>query len=635
MLFLSKNKRVDDNSLHKLQQDYSLVVTKNDIEEDAYDFPIPPTDISSREQFAVNIQPMIGVSPGYFVELEGGCSVKTVSIRGTTGFKPKQSIYEKNAGRGLIPDQYRSKTGLQYFISLENFIHNYQSLLISARDNDEDINNIKMHLIDFKYGRQYIVHLMGFNYEQTSRNPLVIYYSLEFQVIGESKIKYKTEPVIYGHNTDQYNSYMSTWKQNVITAVTSTANLISKISLNSRNVMNNLTFPLNNIDNVLNSSLQSIKVIDKYAKYTTSKVINNINAISRALQDAKDAGDTDITITNNEIATYSYNFNTMYENSVFDSLHDQEILLNNNVANGSYQAQKQNIAILDNGYLELIDTIIDAYKVIDSPIAIEDVSQRLDSYKDGLDIILTNNVQYINTDVTIDYNLEVLDALNRTTDQYTKKSEPLNILSGKYKKVKINSIDTPFSLAQTHLNDWTRYNDIIILNNLEYPYFTGDGRGNTIAYGDYILVPTITDITITDLSHLNNIIKTHDLLTLSDTYLGFDMRLQNKNLVTNSRLDLDVISGLDALCQGISLMLDTLQGARVMIPLYGNPITVGEKVKSVGTMQLYSDYIKKIILQDDRVTDVPLITISFEDNMMRLYIELYVKNLNEIVIMES
>ncbi|MDD2277418.1 MAG: hypothetical protein PHP56_12905, partial [Smithellaceae bacterium] len=175
---------------------------------------------------------------------------------------------------------------------------------------------------------------------------------------------------------------------------------------------------------------------------------------------------------------------------------------------------------------------------------------------------------------------------------------------------------------------WNRWQELVLINNLEYPYFSKDGKIGTVKYGESILIPVNTDISINDLYHLEEILKKHTLLNITDTYLGFDIRSKNNDIVLNHQLDFEFIAGINAFMQAIDLLLTTHLGAKITMPLYGNPIEIGSKAPNIFDLKLYQEYIRKTLLKDDRVKEIKELRLSIENNVYRVRLSIEVKTLD-------
>ncbi len=609
---------------------FVLAITNGLTAYEDYVFPFAPTDLTDQEQYAVTISPMYTTAPHAYIS-EIGIASKVISLRGNTGVKPKMSVYEEVFGRTFIPDKYKSPTGMQLFLNLQDFLHGYFQQLEDIKERNEDISQLQMHLFNYRLGEFYLVKPLSFVKTQSGTHPLQYFYQLDLSVIGESNIweTYKTKYITYGVNYDTIVNSMSDWKQRVIEAINSLAKFTSLATVTARQLYNNIENSLDQITLVLESSIQSVKALEKYYKYMGSGVKNSLNALNNALNQAYINNDSEITIPIDKGATYNYNYTTAIDSGAVNNVLENLNSLNTFEATSSFNRPIQNMLMLNEGYSDAIDLILNMYNVVSSPIASDSINQQLENYNKYQDIIDSLNMTDVNTtSTTINTDIEILNRISNT-DTISKPNR-LGIIqnNNKYKHINITSFDTIYSLAQKYLGDWNRWQELVLINNLEYPYFSKDGKIGTVKYGESILIPVNTDISINDLYHLEEILKKHTLLNITDTYLGFDIRSKNNDIVLNHQLDFEFIAGINAFMQAIDLLLTTHLGAKITMPLYGNPIEIGSKAPNIFDLKLYQEYIRKTLLKDDRVKEIKELRLSIENNVYRVRLSIEVKTLD-------
>jgi len=91
---------------------------------DSYFFNVNPMSITLSEPFTTNITPT--QNSGFYVESQG-VQIRTLSISGTTGYRPNIDLLPKNAD-GQVPLTPGEETGFVNFVKLRNVFRNYSDL---------------------------------------------------------------------------------------------------------------------------------------------------------------------------------------------------------------------------------------------------------------------------------------------------------------------------------------------------------------------------------------------------------------------------------------------------------------------------------------------------------------------------
>lgn len=185
-----------------------------------------------------------------------------------------------------------------------------------------------------------------------------------------------------------------------------------------------------------------------------------------------------------------------------------------------------------------------------------------------------------------------------------------------YSRYMIQPGDTLQRIAFIELGTVDKWEDLVTLNNLVYPYIvdTDEERlqdpEHLVTTGDLILLPSyVDDISKLDISGLDSF----DKQNIYDTTMGEDLKLTvDSSLADKEGIaslnhddttgDVETTKGLDNLVQSITMRLLTRQGSLLYHPDYGTRLDdyIGQKVTSK-LIQLIVVEIERTITSDDRV----------------------------------
>jgi hypothetical protein len=174
------------------------------------------------------------------------------------------------------------------------------------------------------------------------------------------------------------------------------------------------------------------------------------------------------------------------------------------------------------------------------------------------------------------------------------------------------------SAAGRLLGDRSRWQIIATVNDLESPYFTPTGEGNTLAPGDPILFPSpnagvVGTINNTSISEDETAGTDQGTLGPVQHAYGRDLRLQSIDIAAsgvaltdfkiNQRGDLSTVVGIPNVTQGILLKFSTEKGELTAHANYGAKFPIGSKAtpRAVNDFRSQSE---AIILSDPRVSRI-------------------------------
>jgi len=212
-----------------------------------------------------------------------------------------------------------------------------------------------------------------------------------------------------------------------------------------------------------------------------------------------------------------------------------------------------------------------------------------------------------------------------------------------YRKYLIKQGDTIQNIAFIMLNDIDRWEDIVTLNDLEYPYIVQtnaermENPEHLRTLGDEVLIPndgaTLEEIekrnlTLSNKGRIAN--NYYDMTMGMDMYLDVskgDRREFIGQLVGNNR-DVATVTGINNLRQSLVLRLLTRYGTLYRHPNYGSriPNYIGKPIES-NTLQDITTEAKRTITTDERVKTVKIAQAVADRDT--IYMEFYITPLNE------
>lgn len=184
----------------------------------------------------------------------------------------------------------------------------------------------------------------------------------------------------------------------------------------------------------------------------------------------------------------------------------------------------------------------------------------------------------------------------------------------KTKQYTIKVGDSPQRIAQNELNDVTRWTEIVMLNDLDYPFITNieDSNPKVKTIGDVILIPVVnTLVTDTDDTHSINTFDTDILIHLGEFTLD------------PATEDLTIVNGVQGLYQELIRRLFTPLGSLLYHPEYGSNFSdiVGSK-SDPHKITRASLELQKVFRSNPWVIDVKNISISQSSNKLELYCDI-------------
>ena len=201
----------------------------------------------------------------------------------------------------------------------------------------------------------------------------------------------------------------------------------------------------------------------------------------------------------------------------------------------------------------------------------------------------------------------------------------------RYKTHIISQGETIQSIAQLEIGDINSWRDIVVQNDLQYPYIvdtTAEKLTNIehlVTWGDKLIIPIVTSL-LNDIDP-NKLSKKDQEFILS-VALGRDLNtLANPKelnkygtsdelvaLSDNLKGDVDTVYGVDNVKQSTIMRLSTARGSLLLHAEYGSDLHLLFKKATYEQMQVISIEIIRTVLSDTRITTCTLNTQYIKDN---------------------
>lgn len=209
-----------------------------------------------------------------------------------------------------------------------------------------------------------------------------------------------------------------------------------------------------------------------------------------------------------------------------------------------------------------------------------------------------------------------------------------------YLKHTVSYGDTLQKLSQSYLGDASRWVELAIVNNLDYPFIVHELRNestpkNVKALGEELIIPVERDW-----NHLPLYEKAQEYeRLLGEDISAFDGKDffdftegEVGELSADNKGDLKTVKGLENLRQAIILRLLTPRGALLHHPEYGSRFheLVGQKATG-GFLQKLEMEISQTIKSDPRVRDITIEHLSYEAGVLSVSLKIFVIGLDDII----
>lgn len=173
-------------------------------------------------------------------------------------------------------------------------------------------------------------------------------------------------------------------------------------------------------------------------------------------------------------------------------------------------------------------------------------------------------------------------------------------------------------IAAREMGDVTKFRELIILNNLRYPYIAAVAVEHVLAPGDIILIPLTSDPRISGLATIES--KEYPItqsLTQIERQLGVDLQLtKDFDLAVTNVNDFKLVGGHDNALQALKIKFALEKGDLLFHPTIGTALNIGQKFTGSQVFDLKNDLLRTI-LSDPRFSDAEF-DISFIDTTLNV-----------------
>jgi len=521
-----------------------------------YNLQLNPEDIDQSEPFSIKIIP---TQSGIVTENEGFVT-KDLVISGTTG------VYPKRPGTGYLT---LGKSGYKEFMDFRNFIREYAEIKTL-----EEGKIVKLIFRNYKDNEFWYVEPLNFAMKRNKSKPFSYDYKVTFKIIGKP-----VPPSIFPVALTDFVAQVDQIYDAIDTAIATFENTI--------------TF-LENVEGAFETII--LTPLQKVA-YAISAIRNGVNTVSSLPRE-------------------------FYQNLLFEvrRIRDNACDLLG-LGDETYNTTLDRISTLEGS--AATDVTLEGREVLSGFVDAENALTQFlctDNFFDEQTAEVTVNNQiigpssFLSTDEILNKQISskrnILKMFNNEISLPTPNSSV---------KVEVQTGDTLERIALRHLNDASRWIEIMSLNNLKPPYVdeTLDQEG-VLNPGDEVLIPSNTSININNINIVNTRITSLTRgLTKQERALGIDLWVNsNFDLIPNNRQDLELVFGFKNIDQTIMLKMGYEKGSLLYHPRVGIGLVIGEK-NLLMVDELYQS-MRETILSDPRFFGVDQLRLLREGGTIKL-----------------
>jgi len=656
-----------------------------------YIFTPNPTDIDDTTQIPNTIEPDQG--DGFYINLNKA-GVKSINIRGTTGqFYNKPGLLETFGGRagsaiktvsGLLGIK-KYPNGYDRFIELQNFFAFWY------KEVDKNPSNVAMLFVNHKDAEFYQVVPMDFRKVRTAAKPLHYGYAITLRVIDEHRPSGRF--FLQKSWLDRFNSIrskISRWRQAVNQSIVLTS-FITQQTISS--YMPESVFPINDIANNarnMNNALQGVVYSSNMLSNSGSNVVNKFKSMSESMYGPGSEKNTVFNVSGKrneplpnaaanvvpptrsnmtnaylptinilDSATNQINSSTPVSehthlnlNSPYISqyataleLRMQSLLASelapipdytpvensSEITRHMHQAGKQG----STGYLQGRENELASASLAAETQFIDNVRHPIGYVNESLQ---NYSLSYLASDVlsswASDNEKRVSSELNSFRKAFLGMRDP-NTLAPLYKTIVVGEFDSVYSLSAQWLGTWERWFELVLLNDLQYPYISSKGGLYCKKPGDQIIVPiNEVNIPLDTIERIKNITRIHDRVKEQDAFLGFDIELNSNGDTVFGTHDFLHVSGIKAFEQEMRFILEGAGGVSTD-KTAGPSIKIGTKNKGKETLSLIKSTLKQWLSADPRIEEVISVNLLQEGSTIYTYMNLLFKNYDSSIVIRG
>lgn len=591
---------------------------------DEFFLPIAPQQLTQEEVFSINITP---TQRGMVIE-HNGVVFKELVISGNTGQRVNNDL-----------------TGYEAFHQLRNYLRAYAELKKSPNQ-----AYAQLIFVNRKDNESLIVEPIKFSMERNKDGPFLYSYRMSFKVIGE-----KTSPEsngILGNYFNNIDSIINDATDLIYGARNTIQRSIDFIKTFEREIVSTIVEPIE----ALGLLLKSIKGLPLTLADMPSNIFSQLSSrtVGAFLDQAKtNKANGDPTLRETDLpknTNTEAKFNTANALNILpldakatmslSVLEPKETFLLNQSINStkntpriyyeSLLAETKSIRDVASQKFGLSNDFYNDLVGITDPLSSSEIDDPEDLTLEKIEILKAFfDIQSALTLLLSTNYLFKEDVSEYILDVESKYDNKIDILSASsVDEIVLADNTTLEQIAMEYLGDATRWIDIVVLNDLIYPYIDEASTNSRIkAPGQKILIPrqaqpTASNIPITKPNRL--------ISTLSETErnLGVDLKLSLNDLTFDFRLgnnnDFELIYGGANAAQAIITKISMEKGSLKYHPEIGVGLSIGEKIRQ--GVDIRDDLINSI-LSDPRFTNIKDLSFETSGNTIRIKMNLVVKYL--------
>lgn len=592
---------------------------------------INPESLTQDEIFAIQVTPTF---TGVLVEHQG-VTLKDIQIAGTTGISPNRSGMSGAYPQSGRPVAGEGRSGYTEFHELRNYIRAY----VEAKRNDKNSKNGELRLIwnNFKDHESIYVEPQKFQMRRSARRPFMYDYNIALKGIGLA-----TEQAKAGSWLDSIDNVI----EDIIGVLDAGGKILQGGSdfitkVDQEFVSTTLAFV-----NTIATAMKAGGDLSKNFKNAKSKESINRFSMER-LRDKLDAtaDNTYDILLGDDVASYNqakgrtatlkgggFTYDELKVAAALKKLKKtiKKLLAMNKDIWSTTDAENANRAknIANDTYGQAKLSQARSASLVELKKLQSDVAKKKASgdivaqqkAQDDLDDLLESITSSVGKEATS----QVIDTSSVTTEEITL---PGNM--------------TIQSLSAFILGDVQRFKELIIINNLKYPYVEieaptfPDGSVDEsqklpgVLYpGDKIKIPTSgSSKNPSGVQHTGKLAPITELLTPAELNFGVDFQLTDSfDIEIDVNGDAKLIASTRNVAQAIILKLLMETGALKPHPEIGTDLSIGQKAVNVS---IIAEQVRRSLLSDSRIESVIFVEVIQESSAILINMILKLKDVDQ------
>lgn len=575
----------------------------------SFKLPINPTELHQDDKFSINITP----TQDAVVSEHNGIVFKELVISGTTGIHPGRGVFGSNSkGKSVLQTGDKQKSGYVLFQELRNYLRAY------AEHKKNSINNEDVLIFENKKDNEaLVVEPVNFRMDRMPNKGNLYFYNITLRVIGNVKFRgiKLTEIQQMIKDIDNIIANIHDGLDFARGVVAGASDLLNKLE---REINNTIIDPLRKFDLLVseigglgnNLSHFANNIIGRLSNTFLGSILTGVFAPDIKKQSSNPRAKADqgsisvITMSYEDKKKNKINEDNLPPNVAEEFKKEKEDIVNNTTKK-FFQDLRDNLEKLRDNAADsfgLGDEEYNEYVQRSQTFVPDETKQTTDKEYEilygleraikSIDLFVAFNPDFFLKD--IDESFQESEALFNNEIESPVPSSVKEVIVPPNKSIE--------DIAYEHLGDYSRWHEIVIMNNLIPPYIDDDFVNDRVKNpGDKIIVPDGANINETESITVSEN-KINKNLTQLEKNLGIDLALSNSfDLILNNNGDFKLSYGLLNARQAIRILINTERGELKYHPQFGIGIKPGEK-NTFDANDIYDD-ISQAILSDPRFSN--------------------------------